>query len=44
MTAYGAQSLPTSVLYDAQGHEVWRVTGGRDWDSAESKALLAEAR
>ena len=41
--ALGAESLPTSVLYDAAGHEVWRTAGGRDWDSAESRELLSSA-
>ena len=36
-------NLPTTILYDAAGKEVWRVTGARDWTSAESKALIAEA-
>ncbi len=37
-----AGTLPTSIYYDARGHELWRSTGGRDWGSAESKKLLAE--
>jgi thiol-disulfide isomerase/thioredoxin len=36
-------ALPTTLLYDAQGREVWRVAGERDWSSAESRALVAEA-
>jgi hypothetical protein len=36
-------TLPTSIFYDAQGREVWRVIGPREWDDAETKALLAEA-
>ncbi|MEO9131938.1 MAG: TlpA disulfide reductase family protein [Sphingomonas sp.] len=40
--AYNA-SLPTSVLYDSAGHEVWRMTGGMDWTSSTARALLAEA-
>jgi thiol-disulfide isomerase/thioredoxin len=36
-------SLPTSIYYDASGREVWRVTGPREWDDAETQALLAEA-
>jgi thiol-disulfide isomerase/thioredoxin len=43
MGALGAQVLPTSVLYDRQGREVWRYTGDMDWTSAEAKKLLAEA-
>jgi len=40
---YGAQTLPTSILYDAQGREVWRFVGGHDWSSPEAQKLLAEA-
>ena len=36
-------NLPTTILYDAAGREVWRVAGGFDWNSAEAKALIAEA-
>ena len=41
--ALNAQVLPTSVLYDAQGKEVWRYTGDLDWTGAEATKLLAEA-
>lgn len=40
---YGTGTLPTSVLYDAQGREVWRFTGENDWTSPAAAALLAEA-
>ncbi len=36
-------TLPTSIFYDAQGREVWRVIGPREWDGAATTALLAEA-
>jgi len=36
-------NLPTSILYDAAGKEVWRYTGGLDWTGKEATALLAEA-
>lgn len=39
----GGAALPLTVLYDAQGKEVWRVMGGYDWSSAEARALVAEA-
>lgn len=39
---YGTGILPTSVLYDAQGREVWRTTGGMDWTGARANTLLAE--
>jgi thiol-disulfide isomerase/thioredoxin len=35
--------LPTSILYDASGKEVWRYVGDLDWTSAEAARLLAEA-
>lgn len=41
--ALNAQVLPTSVLYDADGREVWRYTGDLDWTGAEAARLLAEA-
>jgi len=40
--AYNA-SLPTSVLYDSAGHEVWRMAGGMDWTTVTARKLLAEA-
>lgn len=36
-------NLPTTILYDAAGKEVWRVGGDFDWMSAQAKALIAEA-
>ena len=41
--ALGAEVLPTSVLYDAQGREVWRYVGDLDWTGPEAAKLLAEA-
>src|SRR5690606_33270977 len=35
--------LPLTVLYDAEGKEVWRVAGGYDWAGAEARAAIAEA-
>ena len=40
--ALGADVLPTSILYDANGKEVWRYVGDLDWTSAEAAKLLAE--
>jgi thiol-disulfide isomerase/thioredoxin len=40
---YGVQALPMTVLYDAEGKEVWRWLGDRDWTSEESLKLLSEA-
>src|SRR6185503_2286657 len=36
--------LPTSILYDASGKEVWRYVGDLDWTSPEAAKLLSEAR
>lgn len=40
--ALDAPVLPTSVLFDAQGREVWRYVGDTDWTSAEAARLVAE--
>ncbi|MBN8809990.1 MAG: thioredoxin [Sphingomonas sp. 67-41] len=36
-------NLPTTILYDSAGREVWRVSGDMDWAGAKAAALLAEA-
>ncbi len=36
----GARGLPLTILYDANGKEVWRYAGDRDWSSPESRAKL----
>jgi thiol-disulfide isomerase/thioredoxin len=41
--ALKVQVMPTTLLYDSQGREVWRYVGDLDWTGAEAKALLAEA-
>jgi len=41
--ALGAEILPTSILYDAEGRELWRYVGDLDWTGAEAARLLAEA-
>jgi thiol-disulfide isomerase/thioredoxin len=35
-------ALPTSIFYDAEGREVWRVVGAIDWQGKEAAALLGE--
>ena len=35
--------LPTSILYDANGKEVWRYVGDLDWTSPEAAKLLSGA-
>jgi thiol-disulfide isomerase/thioredoxin len=34
--------LPTTILYDASGREVWRYVGDLDWTSPEAARLIAE--
>ncbi len=41
--ALGNGGLPVTVLYDASGREVWRVTGGYDWTSDAAKTRIDEA-
>ncbi|HEY8592167.1 MAG TPA: TlpA disulfide reductase family protein [Sphingomicrobium sp.] len=41
--ALQAQVLPTSILYDAGGKEVWRYVGDLNWTGPEAAKLLAEA-
>ncbi len=36
-------NLPTTILYGANGKEIWRVTGGFEWVGAQADQLLAEA-
>ena len=43
MTALRVDTLPTTILYNAEGVEVWRMTGMADWDSERAMRLLAEA-
>jgi thiol-disulfide isomerase/thioredoxin len=40
--AYGGGMLPTTVLYDANGREVWRIIGTLDWEGPRANTLLAE--
>lgn len=41
-TQWQVTTLPASIYYDAQGREVWRINGGKDWAGAEAAKLLAE--
>lgn len=38
----GDGTLPTTVLYDASGQEVWRVRGDFDWSGEEARAAIDE--
>lgn len=39
---YASGMLPTTILYDGAGKEVWRVIGGMDWNGPRANTLLAE--
>jgi thiol-disulfide isomerase/thioredoxin len=41
--ALGVEVLPTTILFDANGREIWRYVGDFDWTSPEAAKLLAEA-
>lgn len=41
-TGLGA-NLPTTILYDVKGREVWRMTGAMDWTNTTARDLIAEA-
>jgi thiol-disulfide isomerase/thioredoxin len=42
MTELKADTLPTTILYDARGREQWRVIGMEDWESGRTALLLNE--
>jgi thiol-disulfide isomerase/thioredoxin len=41
--ALGVQVMPTTILYGADGREIWRYVGDLDWSGEEAARLLAEA-
>lgn len=41
---YKVGTLPTTVLYDSEGKEVWRYAGGNEWTSDAAMKLLTEAK
>jgi thiol-disulfide isomerase/thioredoxin len=43
MSALGIDTLPTTILYNERGEEVWRMTGMVDWESDRAARLLLEA-
>ena len=43
MTQLGISTLPTTILYDGQGRELWRMTGLEDWQGPRAAALIEEA-
>lgn len=40
--SYMTGVMPTTVLYDADGKEVWRMIGGMDWNGSRAAALMQE--
>lgn len=34
--------MPTTVLYDSEGREVWRMLGAMDWDGPRAAALMED--
>jgi len=42
MMALGVETLPTTILYDSEGVEVWRMTGMSEWDGERAARLLTE--
>ena len=42
MSTSMAAILPTTILYDAEGRERWRVVGGMDWAGADAARLIDE--
>jgi hypothetical protein len=43
MTEARLDTLPTTILYDPEGKEVWRMVGRAEWDSERVAKLLDEA-
>jgi thiol-disulfide isomerase/thioredoxin len=43
MSALHVDTLPTTVLYNSEGVEVWRMTGMTDWQDQRTARLLLEA-
>lgn len=39
---YRTGVMPTTILYDAEGKEVWRVLGGMNWAGAKVAAMLED--
>jgi thiol-disulfide isomerase/thioredoxin len=43
-SAAGAEVLPTTILYDSEGREIWRYVGDLDWTGEEAAKLLADVQ
>ena len=44
MTALRVDTLPTTILYDSDGVEVWRITGMAEWGDARTTRLVKAVR
>ncbi len=40
LSALEAETLPITILYDAQGEELFRVYGGMDWSGERARTLI----
>ncbi|MEM1131965.1 MAG: TlpA disulfide reductase family protein [Pseudomonadota bacterium] len=40
--AIGSGVMPTTILYDSQGKEVWRMLGGMDWAGVRAASMLED--
>ena len=40
---FATGQVPTTVLYDKTGKEIWRVVGAMDWEGARANTMMAEA-
>jgi len=43
MRRLGINTLPTTILYDAGGREIWRMRGMADWRGHSAARLISEA-
>lgn len=44
MTGLAVGTLPTTILFDPEGRELWRMTGQEEWDGPKAAALIKEAK
>jgi thiol-disulfide isomerase/thioredoxin len=44
MFALETTVLPTTILYDAEGREVWRMVGPEEWDGERAREMLGDLR
>lgn len=41
--AFNSGVMPTTILFDADGRELWRYLGDTDWDGAEARSMIDKA-